>query len=485
MTRQLRRLSIVMLAMFLALFVSTSWIQVVEAESLGQHDENRRTLLDSYEIQRGSIVASGIPIATSVPSGDAYSWQRLYTDGPLWAQVTGYFNPALVSSTGIERALSGDLSGTGASAFFASIERILSGQPQRGSTVELTLDAAAQRAAYEALSGLKGGVLAIEPATGRILAMVSTPSFDVNELAVHNFAAANTRYDELEADPDDPLYNRAIAGDLNPPGSVFKLVVAAAALETGLWAPDSEFPNPVSYTLPGTSTPVTNYNNGTCGSGETATIETALRLSCNTIFAQLAVAIGEDVIGDMAAKFGFDTSFETPLTSTASVYPRGLSDDKVGLSGFGQGDVRATPLQMAMVSAGIANDGVVMNPYLVDAVLANDLSVLRSYEASEFDRAISEELAATMTAMMVDGVKSGAATGARIDGVAVAGKTGTAENGPGQPYSLWFTGFAPADNPQIAIAVVVEDGGGRGQSGTGNAIAAPIAKRVIEAVLNR
>ncbi|WP_243228398.1 penicillin-binding protein 2 [Microbacterium sp. CIAB417] len=485
MTKELRRLSIVMLAMFLSLFIATSWIQVVEADALAQNANNRRTLLDSYEIQRGSIIASGTPIAYSTPTDDTYAYQRVYADAEMWAPVTGYFNPALQSATGIEKTMNAELSGTGAGAFFAQVERIVSGQPQTGFSVELTLDAEVQRVAYEALDGLQGAVVAIEPSTGRVLALASTPGYDTNLLASHDVAAVNSTYDQLEAAADNPLYNRAIAGRLNPPGSTFKVVVAAAAFETGQWTPQSTLPNPARYTLPGTSTQIANSGGGTCGPGATVTIADAIRLSCNIPMAQLAVALGDDTIRETAEAFGFDLSFDIPLTSTASTYPRGLSDDQTALTGFGQGDVRATPLQMAMVSAGLANDGVVMNPRMVDAVIAGDLSVQTAYEDTEFGRAVDESVAQSVTDAMVASVASGAASNARIDGVDVAGKTGTAQNGDTEPYTLWFTGFAPADDPQVAVAVVVEDGGGEGQSGSGNSLAAPIAKKVIEAVLNK
>lgn len=484
MTKELRRLSIVMLFMFISLFAATSWIQVVEADALGQDANNRRTLLDSYEIQRGSIIVDGVAIASSAPSDDRYQFQRVYTDGAMWEPVTGYFNPALQSATGIESALNGDLSGTGSSAFFAEIERILSGQPQTGFSVELSLDTAAQSAAYEALQGLEGAVVAIEPKTGRILALVSTPGFDSNLLATHDADAANATYDQLLEDPLEPLSNRAIAGDLNPPGSTFKLVVAAAAYASGEWTPESALPNPARFPLPQSNNTVSNAWGGTCGPGETVTIAEAIRLSCNIPMAELAVQLGDDRIREMAEKFGFNQSFSTPLESTASSYPRGLDDAQTALSGFGQGKVTSTPLQIAMVAAGIANDGVVMNPRLVDTVIGNDLSVIRSYDDSEFGRALESDVADDVTASMVASVSTGAAQGARIDGVDVAGKTGTTENGD-KPYTLWFTGFAPADDPTVAVAVLVEDGGGQGQSGSGDTIAAPIAKKVIEAVLGR
>ncbi|MES2865407.1 MAG: penicillin-binding transpeptidase domain-containing protein [Actinomycetota bacterium] len=481
MTKELRRLSIVMLFMFLSLFAATSWIQVVAADELGQADRNTRSLLDSYEIQRGSIIADGVQIAYSVASEDEFQYQRMYTDSPMWSSVTGFFNPALQSSTGIENALSG----TGASAFLAEIERIVSGQAQTGFSVELTLDAAAQKAAYEALGGLQGAVVAIEPATGRILAMVSTPGYDANAVAMHSGAQAEAAYDALDALKPNPLQNRAIRGNLNPPGSTFKVLVAAAAYATGDWTPESTLPNPARYALPGSSSQVSNATGGTCGSGSTVTIADAIRLSCNIPMAELAVELGDAKIFEMAEKFGFNQSFSTPLESTASRYPRGLDDAQTALTGFGQGQVTATPLQMAMVSAGIANDGVVMNPRLVDAVIGNDLSVVRQYENSEFGRATEADVADDVTDAMTASVADGAATGARIDGIDVAGKTGTAENDGDEPYTLWFTGFAPADNPQVAVAVVVEDGGGMGQSGSGDTLAAPIAKKVIEAVLNR
>jgi peptidoglycan glycosyltransferase len=484
MTKELRRLSFVILAMFLSLFVATSWIQVVDADNLAQNPANTRTRLDSYQIQRGSIIVDGSAIAVSVPTDDRYQYQRVYTDAAMWAPVTGYFNPVLQSATGIEQALNADLSGTGSNAFFAEIERILSGQPQQGLSVKLTMNAKAQRAAWDALQGLQGAVVAIEPATGRILAMASTPGFDTNTLASHDSSAVNAEHDRLAADPTKPLYNRAIAGNLNPPGSTFKVVVAAAALASGDWTLESTLPNPARYALPGSDNLVSNAWGGTCGDGPTATIAEALKRSCNIPMAELAVEVGDKAIRETAEKFGFNSSFELPLESTASEYPADLNAPETALTGFGQGQVTATPLQMAMVAAGVANGGAVMKPRMVDAVIGDDFAVHKQFTDEAFDQVLSAADAKALSAVLVQGVDSGAATGARIDGVDVAGKTGTAENGS-RPYTLWFTGFAPAENPKVAVAVVVEDGGGRGQSGSGNAIAAPIAKKVIEAVLGR
>ncbi|WP_438354782.1 peptidoglycan D,D-transpeptidase FtsI family protein [Microbacterium sp. CJ88] len=485
MTKELRRLSILMLLMFVALFASTSVIQVWQSDALAQNDQNKRALYDSYQVQRGTIIASGTAIASSVPSNDLYSWQRVYQDPTMWAPVTGFFNPVLGSRTGIEQAENGALSGSGGEQFIARMERIFTGQPPRGANVELSLNAAVQKAAFDALGGLQGAVIAIEPKTGRILALVTSPSYDTNTLAAHDATAVDAAAAQLDADPTKPRSDRALGGDLNPPGSTFKLVVASAALASGNFTPQSTLPNLSSYTLPGTTTAISNAGGGTCGGGDVVTIADALRLSCNIPMAELAGQLGTDAVRAEAEKYGFNTSFATPIDSTPSDYPRVLDPARLALSGFGQGDVRATPLQMAMVSAGIANKGVVMNPRMVDRIIAPDLSVQRTVDDTQFGRALDENLAAQMTAMMVANVSNGAAAGARIDGVDVAGKTGTAENGAGRPYSLWFTGFAPANDPQVAVAVVVENGGGQNQSGSGDTIASPIAKKVMEAVLGR
>lgn len=484
MTKEIRRLSIVMLFMFLSLLVATSWIQVVQADQLAQTDHNTRSLMDSYEIQRGAIIAGGTPIASSVAADDEFRYQRVYEDSPMWSDITGFFNPALQSSTGIENALNADLSGTGASAFLSEIERIVSGQPQRGFSVEVTVDPVAQRAAYEALDGLEGAVVALEPSTGRILAMVSTPGYDANAIAVHSATQAEEAYNAFDAQKPNPLINAA-TNEIHPPGSTFKILVAAAAYASGDWTPQSTLPNPARYTLPGSSAQISNASGGTCGPGATVTIADAVKLSCNIPMAELAVELGSQTIFEMAEKFGFNQEFTTPLTVTASSYPRALDDAQTALTGFGQGQVTATAMQVAMISAGLANDGIVMKPRLVDAVIGNDLSTVREYADEELGRAVEAEDADDVTAAMVASVADGAAQGARIDGVAVAGKTGTAENDGDEPYTLWFTGFAPADDPQIAVAVVVDNGGGIGQSGSGDTLAAPIAKKIIEAVLNR
>jgi peptidoglycan glycosyltransferase len=484
MNRQLRAVSVVMLLMFITLFLSSSIIQVVSADALRLDDRNVRTLYDSFSAERGPILVGGTPIAESVPVDDEFSYLRTYLDGPLYSAVTGYFT-LNQGNTGVEGALNNYLSGTANAQFLDQLNSILTGQNPKGAAVELTIDARVQQVAWDALGDNAGAVVAINPKTGAIIAMVSKAGFDPNLLASHTTADVIASYDALNADPTRPLQNRAIAGDLYPPGSIFKLVVTAAALNSGDFTTESTFPNPTSLQLPLSSSVITNAEGGSCGGTSTVTIATALRLSCNIPFAQLGLAVGEERIASMASEFGFGSTFDIPMTTTASQYPRGLDDATVMLSSFGQASVRVHPLQMAMVSASIANGGVLMQPTLIDSILAPDLTVIESLQPSIYNTPISAETAAIMSTMMVNGVNNGVASNARISGVAVAGKTGTAENGPTEAYTLWFTGFAPADDPQVAIAVVVENGGGLGRGAFGNTVAAPIAKKVIEAVLSR
>jgi peptidoglycan glycosyltransferase len=482
--KELKRVSIVVVLMFMALFVSSSVIQVVSADQLRVDSRNTRTMLDSFIAQRGPILIDGVPIAESTPVDDQYNFLRVYSNGPLYAAATGYFT-LNQGNTGIEGALNDYLSGNSNAQFFDQINSILTGQDPKGDAVELTLDPAVQQAAFDALGDNAGAVVAIDPKTGAILAMVSKASYDPNLLAVHDTSQVIASYDALIADPADPLINRAIGGDLYPPGSVFKLVVAAAAIDSGDYTPESEFPNPSTYTLPGSSSVINNAEGGTCGGGDTVSIATALRLSCNIPFAQLGLALGYDRINAMAKELGFDSAFDVPQRSTPSVYPEPESDAQLMLSAFGQASVRVTPLQIAMNSAAIANDGTLMEPTLIEKILAPDLSDREDIQPTVYNTPMSTETAETLTQMMISNVANGAASNARISGVSVAGKTGTAENGRGEPYTLWFTGFAPAEDPEVAVAVVVENGGGLGQTGFGNSVAAPIAKKVLEAVLNK
>lgn len=484
MNKELKRVSTIVLVMFLSLFLSSSIIQVVAADTLKADGRNARTLYASYSAERGPILVDGQPIAYSAPVDDEFKFQRVYPAGPMYSAVTGYLT-LNQGNTGIESALNQYLTGTSNDQFFDQLNAILTGQNPKGAAVELTIDPVVQQVAWDALGDYEGAIIAIRPKTGEIIAMVSKPTFDPNALAVHDTDIVIDSYNSLLEDPLDPLINRTLDGDLDPPGSTFKLVVAAAALESGAYTPDSAFPNPVSLTLPQTDFSIFNADRGTCGPGAEASIATAIRLSCNIPFAQLGQQLGNRAIRDQADKFGFNESIDVPLASQSSVYPRGLDEPQTMLSAFGQSDVRTSPLQMAMVSMAIANSGVIMKPNLVESIVAADLTSIQQFQATEYRRAISQPTAAALTQMMVASVDNGAASGATIDGVTVAGKTGTAENGEDEPYTLWFTGFAPAEDPEVVVAVVIQNGGGLGQGGSSNRIPAPIGRQVLEAVLSR
>jgi peptidoglycan glycosyltransferase len=482
MNNELKRVSFVIFAMFLSLFIALTGIQVIGADGYAQDQHNVRSAYDSYETQRGAILVDGQPIVESVKSDDVYRYTRVYKD-EMYSAVTGFFS-LYQGSTGLESAMGSYLTGKNSAQFFEQISALLSGNPVQGASVELTIDPVVQKAAWNALGKMKGAVVALDPKTGNILAMVSKPGFDANLLAVHSGEESNANYKALIEDEDGPLLNRA-ANELYAPGSVFKVIMATAAVESGLYTKDSTFPNPSKFQLPGTNFFVQNSGEGKCGGKSTVSIADALRFSCNVPMAQLGIALGQDRIRAQAELFGFGKKVKYPMTSTASIYPSNMDDAQVGLSSFGQYDDRTNPLQMAMVSAAIANQGVLMKPNLVENVLSSNLSVLAQPQPEIFSQPMSKTTAAAVNEMMVGAVSRGVSGNARIQDVLVAGKTGTAQNGKGQPYTLWFTGFAPADNPQVAVAVVIADGGGIGQSGVGNSLAAPVARKVMEAVLRK
>lgn len=483
MNKELKRVVLVIMAMFVSLMVSTSTIQVLASEELSADARNVRSVYDSYKTQRGAILIDGNPIAFSEPSDDNFHYLRVY-DSQMYSAVTGFFS-FYQGATGLESAMNSFLTGKNSSQFFERVNALLSGNPVTGASVELTIDPVVQKAAWDAMGKLKGAVVALDPKTGNILAMVSKPGFDANRLAVHDGVTSGSNYAELLADKDSPLVNKAISGSLYAPGSVFKVLVAAAAIESGKYTAESTLPNPVKFKLPGTNTFIQNSGEGKCGGKSTVSIADALRFSCNVPFAQLGIELGQDAIRAQAEKFGFGDAIEIPLRSTASVYPENMDDAQVGLSSFGQFDDRVTPLQIAMISAAIANNGTLMKPNLIENVVSANLSSLFAPAPSVYSTPVSQATSNAVKQMMIDAVARGVSSNAKISGVEVAGKTGTAQNGKNEPYTLWFTGFAPANNPSVAVAVVIEDGGGLGQAGRGNTLAAPVAKKVIEAVLRR
>jgi peptidoglycan glycosyltransferase len=491
MNKQLKRVSTVVLLMFLALFCSSTIIQVFSVDQLNNDPRNTRALDDSYSAQRGPILdANGGVIAQSVPSSDDYKYQRVYNNAALYSAVTGYYT-LNQENTGIEGAMNSYLSGTSNDQFLTSVSSIFTGQKPKGAAVELTIDPVVQQAAYDALGDNIGAVIAMDPKTGAILAMVSKPSYDPNTLAVHSTSKFFVAYDALSKSPQKPLVNRALAGDLYHPGSVFKIVTASAALDSGKLTTDSTFANPTQLQLPGTNTFIHNSSGTTCGAGGTATIATAIQLSCNIPMAEAAQQLGESTMSDYAKRFGFGHRFTlagsgaSQVSATPSIYPDQQNTPQLMMSAFGQFEDRVTPLQIALDSAAVANGGIEMQPTLIKKVINPDLSELDALKPTVYNTPISATTAATVRDMMISSVANGAASNARIVGVQVAGKTGTAQNGTAAPYTLWFTGFAPANDPSVVVAVVLENGGGHGQDAVGNQIAAPIGKKVLEAVLNK
>lgn len=503
--RNLRRVSVLVVGMFAALFIAASVIQVGVADELRDGPHNTRTRLATQNVNRGPILVGGEPIAYSIATDAEIRYQRVYANGALYAPVTGRYTLDGLN-TGLEAAYDDYLTASTGGQFFDIAGAVLTGREPQGAAVETTIDAYLQQVAWDALGDQTGAVIAMDPRTGRILAMVSKPTYDPNLLAAHDPDAVEEVYAALEADPSEPLINRAINGDLDPPGSTFKLVVAAAALDSGQFTPESAFPNPSSLQLPQSSSVIHNSNDGTCGSGDTVTLFDAIRLSCNIPIAELADQLTYGPIKEQANALGFCHGYDiarvqpvitygctrydeldlSPMYSTPSSYPPAPDPPQTMLSAFGQSSVRASPLQMAMVASAIANDGVLMAPTLVDSVIAPDQSQLVTIEPQSLGQPMSTATARAVTAMMVASVDSGAAESAAIDGVSVAGKTGTAENGAGEPYTLWFTGFAPADDPQIVVAVVIQNGGGLPpDEQLSSTLSAPVGRAVLEAAIRR
>jgi peptidoglycan glycosyltransferase len=483
MNAPIRRLAMVVAFMFTCLLVSTTYIQFVQASSLREKPNNRRTLLENYARERGPILVDGDPVARSKETDDELKYERTYPDPTLFAHVTGYYSFVYGAGAGIERAEDPLLSGSSDALFYRRMVDLVTGRKPQGASVELTIDPAVQKVASDGLGDQTGAVVALNPKTGAILALVSHPTYDPNRLAGHDVSQVQDAWTDLNADKGRPLLNRAIGGDLYPPGSTFKVVTAAAALSSGKYDEDTVVPGPATLDLPQTSVNLPNDFPGACGPGGKLPLIKALQISCNTAFGGLGLALGGNALREQAQKFGFGESLDIPMSVTPSTVPADMNPPQSAQAAIGQFDVRVTPLQMAMVAAGVANDGVVMKPYLVETVRASDLDVIRQGQPQELSRAVSSDVANQLTDMMERVVEAGTGTRAQISGVKVAGKTGTAQHGEAKAPHAWFISFAPADDPQVAVAVVVENGGELGHEGFGGSIAAPIAKKVMEAVL--
>jgi peptidoglycan glycosyltransferase len=482
-----RRIAIAVMAMIVLLMANLTYVQVVKAGDYRNDDRNRRVLLNEYSRKRGQISAEGQVLASSIETDDQLQYLRQYPDGEIFAPLTGFYS-TVYGASGIEQAQNDVLNGNADELFGRRLSDLITGRDPSGGNVVLTIDPAVQKVAYEQLESRNytGSVVALNPQTGAILAMASTPSFDPNPLADHDPTVQKNAYDEYREAEPSVLTNRAI-DEIYPPGSTFKLIDTAAALSSGRYTPDSQLTAASSITLADTATPLENYNGNACGTSGTASLRDALQRSCNTAFAQLAAELGEQAIRDQAEAFGIGTQdLAVPMRVAPSTI--GDIDDTAALqqSSIGQRDAALTPLQNAMVVAAIANGGQVMAPYLVKEIQSQELDTVDTTEPDRLGSAVDAGVARTLTEMMVNNEDSYQG-GGKITGVKIAAKTGTAEHGANPkstPPHVWYVAFAPAENPQVAVAVLVEEGGDRNNlAATGGAVAAPIGRAVIRAAL--
>jgi len=481
--KQIRRLGVGLLACYVLLFVQLNVLQVVRADSYNANPLNTRQVVRDFSRPRGLIqTADGVILAQSVPSNDRYNFQRVYPTKDLFAGVTGYF-AFNFGSDGVERSYNDVLAGRTDQQRIISWNSFFEDQITTAD-VTLSLRADAQTVAKDQLGDRQGSVVALDPRDGAILAMWSFPSYDPNLLATHDFKAADTARKFLLQAPGKPLVP-ATYRERYFPGSTFKVVTASAGLQSGQVTPTSPvYPQAESYTPPLTTNPIENFGGEVCG----GTLFNILAVSCNSAFAQMGVDLGPEVMVAQAQAEGFNSKPPIDLPAPAASFfpPVAFFDQNtpaLAQSAIGQNDVQASALQMALVAAGVANGGVIEQPHVMQEVRNSDGEVIDQGAARFWTRPLSDENAKTMNAAMVNVVEHGTATRMKIPGVLVGGKTGTAQLGSDPPRShAWIIGFAPADNPRVAVAVVVLNQSGATES-TGGRVAAPIAKAVMQTIL--
>lgn len=474
MNRQIRAVSLLAGLMFLALMVNLTGSAMFRQASLNNDPHNVRVRDAEFSQNRGNILVGSRPIATTTSSNGKFAYQRVYLSGPKYAPITGYYSYYYGRSM-LEQTQNAQLTGTSDAQWLSRITGTLSGHKPEGGSITTTINAKAQDAAWDGLKGKKGAVVALDYTTGAVLAMASSPSYDPNELASHHLNDTTRAWKNLVADPSSPLTNRATR-EIYPPGSTFKLVTAAAALQNG-YHPNSMVDSPENWILPGTRTPLTNETN--CG-GSRITLAHALDISCNTAFGKVGVSLGQDKIRDQAERFGFGKVVNSDVSSVASRFPQNLTDAQLAQSSIGQFDVAASPLQMAMVTAGIANGGKLMTPYLTAQVRASNLQVVSEHHPKQMSQPMTKESAEQLKAMMASVVNNGTGKRARINGTTVGGKTGTAQTVQGKAPYAWFVGWS--DNPHVAVAVFIQSSDTAINEVSGGRLAAPIARDVIEAM---
>ncbi|MFD9907102.1 peptidoglycan D,D-transpeptidase FtsI family protein [Streptomyces sp. NPDC059063] len=481
MNKTIRHTAVFTLLLVLALLLRATWVQFHDATALADDKKNRRKVMAQYSAPLGDIIVAGDAVTGSKRSrsGDL-AYQRTYKDGALYSAVTGY-SSQVYGATQLEGIYQKLLDGSD-TRLKSPLDTLTNKRADPGDVLT-TIDPAVQKAGFKALGDKKGAAVAIDPKTGRILGMVSTPSYDPSRISGSTDGDA---WKQLTSDEDKPMVNRAMRQPL-PPGSTFKLVVAAAALEDGLYdSVDEKTKSPNPYTLPGTRTVMKNeISSAPC---ENASLRTALQWSCNNVFTKLAVDLGEDKLRAQAEKFGFNADkLDVPVRASESVYPKGMDKSSLALTGMGQFDVTATPLQIAMVSAAIANGGELKSPHMVSKTTDSDGNVLRDFDDSTgSERVISESTAEQLQSAMRTVVEKGTATSAKIDGATVGGKTGTAQHGVGNkktPYA-WFTSYAKgSDGKEVAVAVIIESSKTARSEVSGNGLAGPVAQAMMKAAL--
>ncbi|ORV06948.1 D,D-transpeptidase PbpA [Mycobacterium celatum] len=487
MNASLRRISLTVMALIVLLLFNATLTQVFTADGLRSDPRNQRVLLDEYSRQRGQITAGGQLLAYSVATDNRFRFLRVYPEPAVYAPVTGFYS-LRYSSTGLERAEDPLLNGSDQRLFGRRLADFFTGRDPRGGNVDTTINPRVQQAGWDAMQQgcggpCKGAVVALEPSTGKVLALVSSPSYDPNLLASHNAEEQSQAWQRLRDDPASPLTNRAIA-ETYPPGSTFKVITTAAALQSGA-TEDEQLTAAPKIPLPDSSATLENYGGSSCGQEPTVSLREAFAHSCNTAFVQLGMLTGADALRSTAQSFGFDAAPDPiPLQVAESTLGPIPDAAALGMSSIGQKDVALTPLENALVAATIANAGVTMQPYLVDSLKGPDLANISTATPHEQRRAVSPQVAAKLTELMVGAEQVTQQKGA-IPGVQIASKTGTAEHGTdprNTPPHAWYIAFAPAQTPKVAVAVLVEDGADR-LSATGGALAAPIGRAVIEAAL--
>ncbi|GAA4053021.1 penicillin-binding protein 2 [Streptomyces shaanxiensis] len=492
MNKPLRRIAIFCGILMLALLIRANWLQYLEADELATDDNNRRVLINQYSVPRGDIIVGARSITGSVEvEGSDLKFERTYKNGPMYAPVTGYASQAM-GMTFLESTYDSVLSGQDDRLAFERFTDVVTGKERRGGDVITTIDPKAQEAGYKGLTDLdaRGSVVALDPRTGKVLALVSTPSYDPASFTGNSLKESD-RFRALGAEKAKPLANRALR-ETFPPGSTFKILTAAAALEHGVVtdvdaASDAASP----YLLPQSTNRIgSQAGDAVCNK---ASMKTAMQYSCNNVFLDAAVKVGSDKMRETAEKFGFNEDVYAAdfgdLRATKSLYPEDLDKPGTALTGMGQGSLTSTPMQMAMVTAALVNDGKVMQPYVVDELRSPDLNPLEKSEPQVMSQAVSESTAEKVREMMEHTAKEGSAKRALIDGITVGGKTGTAQRGVNVrdqvPYG-WFVSYGmKPDGESVAVAVFIDptDMDISREDISGGSLAGPIARDVMEAVL--